>query len=171
MGRVKVGLIAVLTLLSGIVEANIQDNSKYQSLLMYNFAKYSEWGQEYKNGDFVIGVLGESDIYDHLSSLALNKRKGNQKIKVVKFKSHKEITSCHILFISHSNSDMLFNALKKVDKNNTLIVTEKSNMCKKGSDFNFVVKNNKLQFEMNRGTNSKANLKVSSELSKFAILI
>ncbi len=55
---------------------------KAQTLFIYNFALLTEWPQQYLNGPFVIGVIGESDIFSELNSYTADKRVGSQQIKL-----------------------------------------------------------------------------------------
>jgi len=52
-----------------------------------------------------------------------------------------------------------------------LTITDGNGLGQKGSCINFKVVDGKLKFEMNQGTLTGSNLKVSSQLSSMAILI
>ena len=147
-------------------------NSKIKATFLYNFTKYIDWPERYKEGNFVIGVLGTSSFYNDLNTLLSTKTVGSQKFEIKSYTSVESISGlCHILFIPAENSAMLPDLLKKMKGKSTLIVTEKIGMTKQGSAINFVIENNKQRFELNKNNISKYNLKVSSTLEALAIKV
>lgn len=168
MNLKKIILVTGFLLASYVSQAQIYN---YYQIFIYNFAKYIQWPAEKQSGDFVIGVLGNSPITDKLKEMSLSKKVGIQSIKVVSFQNVDQISNCHILFIPVDQSNY-FDAVKsKVQNTSTLLITEEKNLGKKGSNINFIVVDGKLRFELNKMETEKANLKVSSDLTKLAILI
>src|SRR6185503_208611 len=53
--------------------------------IVYHFTKYINWPEDKKTGDFIIGIVGDSPLYEELKSFVANKMAGNQKIVVKKF--------------------------------------------------------------------------------------
>jgi hypothetical protein len=140
-------------------------------MMVYNFMKYIHWPPASAKGDFIIGVIGDTDVFDTLNKWYGTKSKGAQKISIKLFKSAAEMTDCHVLYVSKSKS-ATFNAVKaKVMGKSTLVITDKLGLGKKGSLINFKTVDNKLKFELNQAAVDKANLKVSSQLSGMAIVI
>lgn len=168
MNLKKIILVTGFLLASYVSQAQIYN---YYQIFIYNFAKYIQWPAEKQSGDFVIGVLGNSPITDKLKEMSQSKKVGIQSIKVVSFQNVDQISNCHILFIPADQSNY-FDAVKsKVQNTSTLLITEEKNLGKKGSNINFIVVDGKLRFELNKMETEKANLKVSSDLTKLAILI
>ena len=48
---------------------NYDTNAKIKAVYIYNFTKYIEWPKEYREQIFVIGVLGESALFDELKTM------------------------------------------------------------------------------------------------------
>ena len=146
---------------------------KFKSIFIYNFTKHFEWPPNARTGDFVIGVVGKAQLYDKLVQMTASKTAGSQSIVVKKFRSTKDITQCHILFISEFNSgtNSMNTAMSKIGKFPTLIVTEKEGMALKKAAINFIIKDQKMQFEMNKTNISKCGLKVSKYLQTLAIIV
>lgn len=162
-----------LLLLLFSLSSNVSNdpNTKIKVIFIYNFTKYIEWPVDYKTGDFVIGVLGETSVIDELIILAQTKTVGVQKCVVKKFKSAKEITKCHMLYVPQDMSESFTDVLSKTKGMPTLLITEKEGFAKKGAIINFVSVDNKQKFELNRANASKCGLKVSSNLSTLAIMV
>lgn len=147
-------------------------NAKIKATLIYNFTKYIDWPEKYKEGNFVIGVLGTTPFYNDLSTLLSKKNVGEQKFEIKSFSSVESISgNCHILFIPAAQSNLVPDLLKKMKGKSTLIVTEKPGMAKQGSGINFVVENNKQRFELNKANIEKYDMKVSSTLASLAIAV
>jgi len=147
-------------------------NSKIKATFIYNFTKYIDWPEKYKQGNFVIGVLGTTSFYNDLTTLLSKKSVGEQKFEIKSYTNTQSVSSvCHILFITSENSFMLPEVIKKLKDKSTLIVTEKSGLAKQGSGINFIVENNKQRFELNKSNVEKYNLRISSTLTALAIAI
>ena len=52
-----------------------------KALYIYNFATLTDWPSDYKSGDFVIGVLGESSVFDELQKKYRGKIRSNNTIR------------------------------------------------------------------------------------------
>ena len=153
-----------------IVQDPNNSNTKIKATFIYNFTKYIDWPEKYKEGNFVIGVLGATSFYNDLTALLTKKSVGKQIFEIKSFTNVESISgNCHILFIPIVNSGMMPDVLKKMKGKSTLIVTEKSGLAKQGSGINFVVDNNKQRFELNKANIEKYDLKVSSTLASLAI--
>ena len=136
-----------------------------------NFTKLIEWPSSYREGNFVVGVVGESPLYIELSKMAKTKKVANQTLQIKKFNTAKDIGKCHILFVSRDKSQDISAIIKKVKSNSTLIITAKEGLVDKGSGINFVIKNNRQKFELNKKNVEKYKLKVSSNLEALALRV
>ncbi len=165
---ILMGLVVFGTLQSTAQQRTIQE---IHSMMLYNFMKYVNWPPSAASGDFVIGVVGETKVYETLKKWYGTKSKGSQKINIKMFKSASEVTDCHVIYIGKSKSSNLADVLTKTSGKSTLIITDKLGMGKKGSGINFKTVNGKLKFELNQAAISNANLKISSQLTGMAILI
>ena len=169
-------MISIFCISADWVRIPVQDpnssNSKLKASFIYNFTKYIDWPDKYKEGNFVIGVLGTSSFYNDLTTLLNTKTVGSQRFEIKSYSNAESITGIvHILFVPAENSAMLPDIIKKMKGKSTLIVTEKAGLAKQGAAINFVVDNNKQRFELNKTNIEKYNLKVSSTLMALAIQV
>ena len=146
---------------------------KYQSLFIYNFTKHIEWPKSYNVGEFVIGVIGSSDIIESLNSMASRKKRivTGQIIEVKKFNTIAEIGKCNILFVSKDVSWQLSQIDNATASKPILIVTDSPGLAAQGSIINFVEKDGKIKFELNEEGASSRGLAISSSLANLAIII
>jgi len=147
--------------------------AKYKAVFTANFIRYIGWPEAAKQGDFVIGVLRDKEMADYLRSISKGKKFGFQDIVIKEFKSPAEVTYCQVLFIG-DNINLSKNAATIIDKlggKNSLIITEKNGAVKYGSMINFVIRDDKLKFEISKKNASGFGLQVSSKLQNMASAI
>lgn len=142
-----------------------------KAAFLYNFTRYIEWDGYTSNSEFVIGIVGTSDIQEALKDIADSKSVDGKKIIIRKFNSPDEIGNCHILFISRNTPYTLTELFVNIPDKGTLVVSEKENFAEQGAAINFIIVNESLKFEMNINTLNSAGLKVSSQLLKLAVLV
>lgn len=147
-------------------------SAKIKAIYIYNFTKYIEWPETYKEGNFVVGVLGSNSfLLNELSKMANSKTVGNQKLEI------KNILSCspgdkyNIVYVLSDNSSQLSDVLTKLKGKSTLIVTDKPGLAKQGAGINFFIDNNKQKIELNRSNIEKYKLKVASTLVEMAVAV
>ena len=140
-------------------------------MMVYNFTKYVQWPDHAATGEFVIGVVGNTDIYNTLNGWYGGKPRGTKTYIIKKFNSAADVTECHVLYIDKSKSGEFDNVNDKLKGKGTLIITDKSGLGEQGSSINFKLVDNKLKFELNQKAIEASNLKVSGALSSMAILI
>lgn len=170
MKKIAIILVSLLILNSGF-KIGVDTNSKMKAIFIMNFTKLIEWPQPYREGNFVVGVVGESPLYSELTKMAKTKKVANQSLQIKKFNSISEINKCHILYVSQNKSEDIISVIKMLKQHNTLIITEKKGLVEKGAGINFVVKNNRQKFELNKSNVERYKLKVSSNLEALAFTV
>lgn len=156
----------------GYNASNPDTNAKIKAVFIYNFTKYIEWPENYKTGEFTIGILGENQsLYNELNKMSKVKKVANQTFSIRNYSDIGDVSNPHILYIPADSTEALSKAVNKLKGKSTLIVTEKPGMAEKGSAINFVIVGNRQKFELNKNTAEKHNLKVASTLEKLAVLV
>jgi hypothetical protein len=166
-------LIGVLVL-SLTTYAQGQDKiPKYKSIFTLSFMRYVGWPEETRQGDFVIGVVKDKQVAEWLRNLSKGKKFGFQNVIIKEFKSPNDITDCQVLFVSQyiNLSKYASTIVDKIGGKNTLIVSERNGATKYGSMINFVIKDDKLKFEIHKANASKFGLQISSKLGGMASAI
>lgn len=167
----KKSLFITLIMLGFVAGKAMAQNYQVHTLYMYSFTKYVKWPDSYSEGDFIIGIVGKSPIKEHLLKMASLKKVGTRLIRVVEFDSVDEIDKCNMLFIPGGQSDNFEEIKSRLSGSPTLLLTEKEGLGKKGSGINFIIRQNKLLFELNQSEVEASGLQISQELVKFAIMI
>jgi hypothetical protein len=163
-------LLIVLVLASGSAFAQDRPAHEIYSMMLFNFTRYVQWPAE-GGSEFVIGVIGNTEVYNTLNGWYGGKPRGAQTYVIKKFNSAADVTDCQVLYIDKSKSAEFDGAKAKVTGKGTLVITDKNGLGEKGSSINFKTVDNKLKFELNQKAIEASNLKVSGSLSAMAILI
>ena len=161
----------MLFLLNGSPGARAQQGAGYaiQANIIYHFTKYINWPDDKKSGDFVVGVVGDTPLYDELKTFLVNKTVGDQKIVVKKFAASATSFNCHILFVGEDVSGSLKKIAAQTTGSPLLLVTESDGLARKGSCINFTVVDEHLRLEINKNNIEHRNLGVASELLQLGI--
>src|SRR5436305_1196416 len=77
----------LIVVISPCAKAQDEINYAVYANIIYRFTKYIDWPDDKKSGDFVIGIVGKSPVYNELISFTANKMVGNQKIVIKKMSS------------------------------------------------------------------------------------
>ena len=151
----------------------LAQKEKYESLFIYNFTKYIKWPDGYNSGNFLIGVIGNSSIYQSLDEMAVSKKKTSSgaDLEVVKYNSIADIGNCNILFISEDVIDNLPEIEAATSDRPILIIADSPGMATKGAVINFIEKDGKIKFELNESKAQERKLVVSGSLISLAIII
>lgn len=166
----KKGVIIIALLYAGISLgiSQVSSVSQAQTIFIYNFSRLIQWPANSSGGDFIIGVVGNNEIYNSLVSFVANKRVGVQSISVKKFDDPQSITRCHIVFVGDGKISRLNDIISKLQGANSLIITERKGMINSGSAIDFFVEDDKLRFVMNADNAEKYDLTVSKALLDMA---
>ena len=145
---------------------------KAYSLYVYNFMKYVEWPEEESKGDFIIALIGDSQISDELKIVASNKKLKGRKIVFKTFKAVEDIAFCHLLYVSASKSSSIKTINQKFANKPLLIVGEREGTVYKGAALSFVTTDeDELRFDINKKELENHKLKIASSLIKLGTLI
>lgn len=138
---------------------------------IYNFAKLIDWPSANKEGNFIIGVYGTTNVYKELINKYSTKRIGTQDIEIRKLSDSPDVGSVHVLFVAHSNSKDLKAILNNLEFEPVLVITEMEGAINTGSVINFLVIDNNLKFELNVSEAKNRQLIVGSRLKDLAYKI
>jgi hypothetical protein len=146
-------------------------NHEIHAAMLYNFIKYVQWPNEGEAGTFVVGVMGEDDVYNTLKTWYDGKPKGAKKYSVKKITSPSEAANCQVVYLGKSKSRDFDDIKGNISGKSVLTVTDGNGLGQKGSCINFKVIGGKLKFELNQASVDASSLKISSQLASMAIMI
>ena len=171
MKKIVSATVLSLVLITGNVFGQDKPLHEVYSMMVYNFVKYVQWPANSGSGDFVIGVVGNTEMYNTMAKWYNGNKIGTHTCVVKQFKSAADVSDAQVIFIDRSKSGEFDDINSKTKGKNTLIVTDKNGLGERGSSINFKVVDSKLKFELNQKALEASNLKVASSLAAMAILI
>ncbi len=145
--------------------------SMFKALFMFNFAKYIEWPNHESQNEFIIGVYGNDDIVTELKKLAAARKINNKSIVVKSVKSPAEVPNAHLFYIPTSHSSQIENVTAYYTGKPTLIISDKEDLCLKGSAINYVTVGGKMKYEVCKDNISSHQLNVDPKLISLGIEI
>jgi YfiR/HmsC-like len=172
-GRYKVAGLAIILLLRSFSGIHAQQETNYAvyANIIYHFTKYIDWPADKKYGDFIIGVVGNTPLYDELEKNIANKMAGDQRIVIRKFSSSASSFDCHILFISDDASKSMKKIVSSTAHTSILLVSESEGFALKGACINFSIVSDHLKLEINKNNIEQRNLSIASELLQLGKIV
>jgi hypothetical protein len=168
-----VGLAFVVgaSLFSGELTLPVQSApaAEYQvkAVFLFNFAQFVEWpASAFPQGQtsLVIGVLGQDPFGAYLDDTVRGERVNNRLLTVRRYRRVEEIQTCHLLFISRSESDRMDQILASLKYRKILTVADAEGAAGARVMIRFVNEQNKIRLRINPEAARAANLTISSKL-------
>jgi hypothetical protein len=164
-------ILILSLLLFALFHAWAQNDYTIHANIIYRFTKYINWPDDKKNGDFVIGIVGDSPLFEELKNFTANKMVAGQQIVVKKYTATASSYSCHILFLGDDESGSVKRIVANTAGTPTLLVTESEGLSHKGSCINFVIVDDRLKLEINKENIERRSLDIASELLNLGIIV
>jgi len=139
---------------------------------IYNFAKFIQWPETnfaQTNSPLVIGVIGADPFGDELRRIVEGKLVQGRPIQLRHYDSGAEVSGCHVLFVSRSESDRVPDLLARLRGRAILTVADMEKFGQRGGMINLVLVGRSVRFEINLREAEEAGLKISSKLGGLGI--
>lgn len=158
----------LITILTSNISLAQKVDGKTMSLFVLNFAKYTQWPNNNMN-EIKMAVVGNSNVFVELTKISNTKNVNGKKIVVTKLTDNQieETKNFQVVILSESSSSLLKKCTDLLQKNPTLLITEKEYLTKKGASISMFLDEEddfKTKFTINENKILESGLKVSSEL-------
>lgn len=156
--------------------AQLSAAREYQvkAVFLFNFAQFVDWPPgafAETQSPLVIGILGENPFEGFLDDAVRGEKAHGHDLTVQLFRRVEEITQCHILFISRSESARLDQILAKLRGRPVLVVSDMENFARRGGMIRLLTENNKIRLRVNVEAARAAQLTISSKLLRPAQIV
>jgi hypothetical protein len=143
--------------------------SEYEikAAFLYNFAKFIEWPTDQfvaPGSPIVIGVVGQDPFDGVLDQTVKDKTINGRSLLIKRSNAVQDLKSCHILFVSPSEKKRLPQIMSGLAQASVLTVSETEQFLQEGGIINFVIENNRVRFDINKGMADRARIRISSKL-------
>jgi hypothetical protein len=190
----RIGLFAlILVANAGLTcSANAQQSKpqeyEVKAVYLYNFGRFIQWPAASAartpaaasaatpaaspavaaDEPFTVCVLGRDPFGAILDATLGGEAIDGRKLVARRITSARDATHCRIIFISPSEAPRIKEILNSLEKSSALTVSDMPDFMKNGGMIQFVLKDNKVRFEVNLVAAEKAGLTISSQLLKVA---
>jgi hypothetical protein len=151
---------------SGLQAQGLGDQYRVKAAFLRNFGRFVEWPAQSlpARGVLIIGFVGDDRFGDVLEEELRFKAAGGHPIRLRRLRWNQQLTTCHILFVSASESAHLQSILQEVAKESVLTVSDLGGFAQVGGMIELIAGGNRLQFDINRQTALNARLKIDTKL-------
>ena len=149
---------------------NVPMDHRVKAAFLCKFIKYMDWPSYVitrDEGEFVIGVYGDSPIAGNLFSI-MPKEVAGWKLKIIKINDINEVIGTHMVFLSSSEEGQYSKIIDLLDKRSVLTVSDNHNFLPMGGIVNFFTIDKMVRFEISLAEAKEANIKISSKLLRLA---
>lgn len=174
--RVILWNMLVLFVLGFQVGGHAQTVSEYQAkaLYLYNFAKFVDWPVGAFPGSAAplqLCVFRENPFGSDLEQIVEGKVIAGHPVRIVTVQNGDQARGCNILFIGRSQSKQSSQILGVLGPVSVLTVGESKGFVQQGGIVNFVLQDDRVQFEVNQKAAELVRLNISSRLLSLAKLV
>jgi hypothetical protein len=164
-------ILAAFAGLGSVASAQQSKPEEYQvkAVYLYNFGRFITWpSTAAQDESFEICIIGHDPFGAVLDATLAGESIENRKLVARRISSPGNLGTCRILFVSSSEAPRVKDVLNLADKSSVLTVSDMPGFTSHGGMIQFVLKDNKVRFEVNLSTAEKGGLTLSSQLLKVA---
>lgn len=149
--------------------------SEYQvkATFLYNFARFVKWPDDRfadKNTPITIGIVGNDPFGIDIDKTVEGKRINGRRIEIRHSQNVNTLECYHILFIGVDEKGEMAEILNRVKDRSVFTVGESKGFLHAGGILNFIIKDNKVRFNINPDAADRSGLWISAQLRKLASL-
>ena len=157
-----------------------------KAAFLYNFIKFTDWpeGKPAKPNMIIIGILGQDQFGNSFDTIK-NKTIDNKMLVIKQFGKFadlckdtnntanscpnlEDLKKCHLLFICKSETPQLIQILEAISAGSVLTAGECDKFLDAGGMINFILRENKVAFEINTAAAKDAKIQINSRVLRLA---
>jgi hypothetical protein len=145
-----------------------------KAAFLYHFARFVQWpaaAEARHPGLFVVAVLGKGELATSVERTLHGKMVAERRVEVRRVGTAEEARDAHILLVGDGVPLPPAAIGQAVAGSGVLTVGDTRGFAEKGGMINFVVRDQKVRFEVNLDRAHAEHLRISSQLLKLATLV
>lgn len=174
----KMAVVVFILLLANGLDGSGQTAPfpEYQvkAVFLFNFGQFVVWPTQVLpdvQTPLIIGVLGDDPFGAYLDEAVQGEALQNHPVVVQRYRRAVDIETCHILFISRTETDQLEQILTTLQDRHILTVSDITRFTRRGGMIRFLTQQNKIRLQINVEAAKTAGLTISSKLLKLAQIV
>ena len=163
--------LALLTPVSWAAPNPPPNEYALKSVFLYNFCRFIEWpASAFSSPDepLTIGILGHDPFGSLLEEAIAGENYHGRPIRIAHFRNARDITRCHILFVSSSEAARTAEILSAVAGRNIVTVGETDIFIDQGGMIAVTADRGRVRLRINPPSLRAAKVDVSSKLLRIA---
>ncbi len=165
--------LALLLVCPFAVGAHDLSEAQVKAAYIHNFAKFVEWPAEAfaaAQAPLVLCVAGKDGLGGALAAIEGKPVQGRD-LRIKRAVGTDEVRTCHMLFVSEGDEKSVGEVLRAVGALPVLTIGDVDGFAAAGGAIGFVPRDDRVLFEINPDAAKRANLKISSQLLRLAIIV
>jgi hypothetical protein len=141
---------------------------------LFKFGEFVDWPSAALAGPdvpFTIAVLGADPVADVLEELSRQRKVNGRTASVQRLRRSDPAPAAHIVFAGAAEAERLQAWADQLRASHTLTVTETAGASQPPGMINFVIRDNRVRFEVDADAVDAAGLKISSKVLSLAVNI
>jgi hypothetical protein len=171
MGAVSLALMISLARVGATADVK---EYEIKAAFIYNFAKFVEWPEDAfgrADAPIVIGIVGKDPFGKMIDQAVEGRRANGRPVEIKRVNWGAEVKTCHILFVSSSESGKMGQLSELIKNAPVLTIGETAGFASRGGIVNFTEEGGKVRFEINVDAAKRARLTISSKLLSLAKVV
>jgi hypothetical protein len=165
--------LALLLGSAPVCAADTLTEVQVKAAYLFNFVKFVEWPAEAfatPQAPLVLCIASGDGLRGAFAAIDGKQVQGRQ-LQVRRGVKADEVKACHVLFVPESEERATPEHLRRVGTLPVLTVGEHDGFAASGGVIGFVIRDDRVQFEINPDAANRADLKVSSRLLQLATIV
>jgi hypothetical protein len=169
-----VGLLCLTPTVTSTAQEAISHEYRIKAAFLCNFTRFIDW----PSGSFpdaaspiVIGVIGADPFGGELANVLRGRRVHGRPLVARTIGADEDARSVHLLFVGVSAPEGRARLLQTLQRYPVTTVGESPEFAKEGGIITFVIKGDKVRFEINAAAAERAGIRISAHLEKLATVV
>jgi hypothetical protein len=166
-------LLVALGAVAGVErdQFDTSSGSDVKAAFLFNFAKFTEWPSLEPAAPLVLCVIGDDRVGTALVDAVRGRRIGQRSLLVRQMGSNGPVRSCHVLFISTSETRSARGVLDSVKALPILTVSDSRGFADSDGIVELFVESDRMRFAVNTRAVTRAGVRLSSRLLGLARIV
>ena len=171
---IKKGLFVIILITCSISVFAQQREYLIKSAFIERITRFIEWPDKPGDGkgNIRMGIITNNEqINVTIKTFFADQTIQGMNVKIEKINETPPLSGYDLIFITDGHSGHIENILSELRENSVLIITESEGCGEKGAHINFIMKDNKLRYEINEAQINNSGFYVSSKIYAYAKII
>ncbi len=143
-----------------------------KAAFLYHFGSFIDWPQPAKPSNaFEIAVLGDEAVFSALQHIAQEKQVKGRPLNVRRVDRLDDLGAPQIVFVGENHQKQLARLADRTRSKSMLLVSDAENGLRQGAAINFLLREQKVRFEVSIPAAERAGLGMSSRLLNVAFRV